>query len=156
VTGYDLTRRGKPLVPRVDSVDALCGGTIGVCLLVLPPPCRFVLGIVMVVRAGLAQVARIIMMAADGVSKHRDRDAGRGEPADGNRLAGPVSARGGIGGCPMSRVRVGRAPWATADDILNRAKRQKTSTMATSRLFAVEHSNHGTIATHTARSTERT
>jgi hypothetical protein len=30
-------------------------------------------------------------------------------------------------GCPMSRVRVGRAPCTTADDILNKAKRQKTS-----------------------------
>jgi hypothetical protein len=51
----------------------------------------------------------------------------------------------------MSRVRVGRAPFTTADDILNKAKRQKTSLRPISRGFDVEHSNHGTVATRTAR-----
>ena len=45
------------------------------------------------VRAGLAQRARIVLLAADGVANTRDRRAGRGVAADGDRLAGPVPAQ---------------------------------------------------------------
>ena len=50
------------------------------------------------VRAGLAQRARIVLLAADGVSNTRDRGAGRGVAAHGDRVAGSVSGQRGLAG----------------------------------------------------------
>ena len=41
-------------------------------------------------RAGLAQRARIVLLAADGAEQHGDRAAGRGVSSDGDQLAGAV------------------------------------------------------------------
>ena len=42
------------------------------------------------IRAGLAQRARIVLLAAEGLPEHRDRAPGRGVAPDGDRLAGPL------------------------------------------------------------------
>ena len=48
-------------------------------------------------RAGLAQRARIVLLAAEGCVEHGDRGAGRGVAPDGDRLAEPVCQRGDRG-----------------------------------------------------------
>ena len=44
--------------------------------------------------AGLAQRARIVLLAAEGMTNTAIARAGWGVPADGDRLAGPVPAKG--------------------------------------------------------------
>ena len=66
------------------------------------------------VPAGLAQRARIVLLAAEGVANDRDRAAGRGVPADGDRLAEPV--RGG-GDRRVGRSADARAGRARIDEV---------------------------------------
>ena len=55
------------------------------------------------IRAGWAQRARIVLLAADGVSNTRDRRAGGGVPADGDLRGGTDTRRPGSAGCGTSR-----------------------------------------------------
>src|SRR5664280_794876 len=53
--------------------------------------------------ASTAQRARIVLLAADGVANCVIRGAGRGEPSDGESVAGPVCrARSGRAGRPAA------------------------------------------------------
>jgi hypothetical protein len=45
------------------------------------------------IAAGLAQGARIVLLAADGVPECGDRGMGRGVAIDGDQLAGPIRAQ---------------------------------------------------------------
>ena len=60
------------------------------------------------IRAGLAQRARIVLLAAEGLLEHGDRDAGRGVAADGDRLAGPLRRGRAARAARTASGRVGR------------------------------------------------
>ena len=99
------------------------------------------------VAAGVAQRARIVLLAAEGSGELRDRGAGRGDAADGEPVARPV--------CASGAGRAGRGQAAGAAAHVDRAKVITATLTPPPKSLGVTHWSSGCWRTGWGSSTPR-